>query len=84
MGIASDQLCLDWIVFNSMPILLCYHDSVMIVHFSFDPKVPGSNPGRILFPIIFKILNINVLKLHFKFDNLLYINNLLSYEKNEG
>ena len=56
----------------------------MVAHYSFDPKVPGSNPGRILFPIIFKILNINVLKLHFKFDNLLYINNLLSYEKNEG
>ena len=81
MGIAGDQLCLDWILFNSKLSLLYCHDSVMVPCCSFDPKVPGSNPGRILFPIFFKILNINDLKLHFKYENLLYINNLLSYEK---
>ena len=48
---------------------------------SFDPKVPGSNPGKMLFVFFVKILNSNVLKLLFKYENLLHIKNVQSYER---
>ena len=53
-------------------------DSVLVAWHSFDPKVPGSNPGKIFFV---KILNSNVLKLLFKYENLVHIKNLQSYQR---
>ena len=56
-------------------------DSVLVALPSFDPKVPGSNPGKILFVFFVKILNSNVIKLLFRYENLLHIKNLQSYER---
>ena len=81
MGIADDQLCLDWFLYNSMLSDLNCQDNVLVAICSFDPKVPSSNPGKILFIFFVKILNSNVLKLLFKYENLLHIKNLESYEK---
>ena len=64
-----------------MSLLLHCQDSVLVAQCSFDPKVPGSNPGKILFVFFVKILNSNVLKLLFKYENLLCIKNLQSYER---
>ena len=64
-----------------MPINLSCQDGVLVVPLSFDPKVPGSNPGKILFVFFVKILNSNVLKLLFKYENLVHIKNLQSYQR---
>ena len=61
-------------------ILSCL-DSVLVAPCSLDLKVPVSNPGKILFVFFVKILNSNVLKLLFKYENLLHIKNLQSYER---
>ena len=83
MGIAGDQLCLDWMVFSLMPDISCCQDSVLVALCSFDPKVTGSNFGMVGYFFIFfaKILNTNVPNLLFKYVNLLYIKSSLSYEK---
>ena len=64
-----------------MLITLYCHDGVMVAHYSFDPKVHGSNPVKILFVFFVKILNSNILKLLFKYENLVHIKNLQSYQR---